>query len=82
MNLEHLVEMANQIGRFYEAYPNRAEALASTAQHIRRFWDPRMRAEFLEYVDGPAPEGLDGFVVEAVRAHRAELAPKERSAKP
>ncbi len=82
MNIEHLVEMANQIGRFYQAYPNRAEALASTARHIRRSWDPRMRSEFLEYVDGPAPEGLDSFVIEAVRAHRAELAPKERSAKP
>ena len=82
MNVEHLVEMANQIGRFYEAYPDRAEALASTARHIRRFWDPRMRAEFLRHLDGPGAEGLDAFVVEAVRAHRAELAPKENPAKP
>ena len=82
MNVEHLVEMANQIGRFYEAYPNRAEALASTAQHIRRFWDPRMRAEFLRHLDGPGAEGLDPFVIEAVQAHRAELAPRDRAAKP
>ena len=82
MNIEHLVEMANQIGRFYEAYPNRAEALTSTAQHIRRFWDPRMRAELLRHMDAPGSEGMDPFVVEAVRAHRELLAPKERSAKP
>lgn len=82
MNVEHLVEMANQIGRFYAAYPNRDEALASTARHIRRSWDPRMRAEFLRHLDGPGSEGLDPFVVEAVRAHRGELAPRERSVKP
>jgi formate dehydrogenase subunit delta len=78
MNVEHLVEMANQIGRYYEAYPNRAEALHGAAQHIRRYWDPRMRAEFLRHLDEPGgTEGLDEFVAEAVRAHRAELAPKE-----
>jgi formate dehydrogenase subunit delta len=82
VNVEHLVEMANQIGRYYEAYPNRAEALASAAQHIRRYWDPRMRAEFLRHLDGPGSEGLDAFVAEAVRVHRAELAPKEKPAKP
>jgi formate dehydrogenase subunit delta len=82
MNVEHMIEMANQIGRFYEAYPNRAEALASTAQHIRRYWDPRMRAEFLRHVDGPGSEDLDAFVAEAVLMHRAELTPKEKPAKP
>jgi formate dehydrogenase subunit delta len=82
MNVEHMVEMANQIGHFYEAYPNRAEAMASTAQHIRRFWDPRMRAEFLRHLDQGAVEGLTPFVLEAVQAHRAELTPKERTGKP
>jgi formate dehydrogenase subunit delta len=82
MNVEHLVEMANQIGRYYEAYPNRDEALAGAAQHIRRYWDPRMRAEFLRHLEGPGADGLDAFVAEAVRVHRAELTPKEKPAKP
>jgi formate dehydrogenase subunit delta len=82
MNVEHLVEMANQIGRYYEAYPNRSEAMAGAAQHIRRYWDPRMRAEFLRHLDGPGVHDLDAFVAEAVRLHRAELAPKEKPAKP
>jgi formate dehydrogenase subunit delta len=82
MNVEHLVEMANQIGRYYEVYPNRSEALAGAAQHIRRYWDPRMRAEFLRHLDGPGAHGLDAFVAEAVRVHRAELAPKEKPAQP
>lgn len=82
MNSEHMVEMANQIGHFYEAYPNRAEALASTAQHIRRFWDPRMRSQFLRHLDEEAVHGLSPFVLEAVQTHRAELTPKEPTGKP
>ncbi len=82
MNVEHMVEMANQIGQFYDAYPNRAEALASTAQHIRRYWDPRMRSEFLRHLDQGPLEGLTPFVLEAVQAHRAELTPREPTGKP
>ena len=77
MNVRHLVGMANQIGRFYEAYPNREEALQSTATHLRRFWDPRMRRELLEHLDAGG-EGLDGFTSEAVRVHREMLTPVER----
>jgi formate dehydrogenase subunit delta len=82
MNVEHLVSMANQIGRFYQAYPNHDEVLASTARHIRRSWDPRMRSALLHHVDTEAGEGLDPLVLEAVRAHRADLAPAEKSPRP
>jgi formate dehydrogenase subunit delta len=40
---EKLVMMANQIARNL-AVLGEEEAVAGTAQHIRRFWDPRMRA--------------------------------------
>jgi formate dehydrogenase subunit delta len=80
MNVEHLVSMANQIGRFYDAYPNRAEALQSAAMHLRRFWDPRMRLELLRHIDAADGEGLDGFMVEAVRAHRSYLTPAATTA--
>jgi formate dehydrogenase subunit delta len=82
MNVEHLVSMANQIGRFYEAYPNRDEALANTARHIRRSWDPRMRSALLTHIDAEHGEGLDVFVLEAVRTHRGDLAPAEKSSQP
>ena len=81
MNAEHLVGMANQIARFYEAYPNRDEALSSTARHIRRSWDPRMRLALLSHLDATGGEGLDPFTLEAVRANRADLMPVERSAR-
>lgn len=71
----HLIEMANQIGRFYEAFPDRAEGLKSAAMHLRRFWDPRMRIAFGNMLNGDGAEALSPFMREAVAAHRAELIP-------
>ena len=78
MNVEHLIGMANQIGRYYQAYPDRAEAMKSAATHVRRFWDPRMRKTLLEHLDGSGGEGLDEFMLEAVRTHREALTPAAR----
>lgn len=75
MNAEHLVVMANQIGRFYEAYPDRQEALASAATHVRRSWDPRMRRAFLHHLDTEAGNQLTPFMKEAVQLHREALTP-------
>ena len=45
MNVDNLVGMANQIGEFFDAMPDRAEALDGIEQHLRRFWAPRMRQQ-------------------------------------
>jgi formate dehydrogenase subunit delta len=42
--LDNLVRMANQIAANLAHEPDPA---AATAQHIRNFWDPRMRAMIL-----------------------------------
>lgn len=47
MNREHLIKMANQIGSFFEAMPDREQAVADVANHLKRTWEPRMRAEIL-----------------------------------
>jgi formate dehydrogenase subunit delta len=67
MSLPKLVYMANQIGKFFVS-ADRATAVASIADHLRKFWDPRMRAEIVAYLDAGG-EGLD----EAVRQAVAEL---------
>ncbi len=66
MNTHHLVKMANEIGRFFEAYPDRTEARDAIASHLKRFWDPRMRREIRAHLD--ATEGVDllPLVAEAV----------------
>ena len=38
-----LVRMANQIADFFRIQPEN-DAVEGTADHIRKFWDPRMRA--------------------------------------
>jgi formate dehydrogenase subunit delta len=49
MNIHHLVKMANEIGGFFESTPDHEEGLNSIAQHLRNFWDPRMRRQLIEY---------------------------------
>jgi formate dehydrogenase subunit delta len=75
VDIKHLCQMANQIGQFYRSLPDRNESLLSTATHLRRFWDPRMRREMLEHLDEQGGAGLEPFVVDAIRTHRAMLQP-------
>ena len=52
-----LVYMANQIGKFF-ASQGPEQAVTGTAEHIKKFWDPRMRAAiFAHLAEGGA--GLD-----------------------
>jgi formate dehydrogenase subunit delta len=50
MSHDKLGYMANQIGRFF-AHQSDAQAVASINEHIRKFWDPRMRTQILERID-------------------------------
>lgn len=47
MKLDHLIKMANQIGAFFEAMPDRPQAVRDVAIHLMNTWDPRMRAQLL-----------------------------------
>ena len=57
MSPEKLVYMANQIGKFF-AHQGEAQAAASIADHLRKFWDPRMRSGLREILDNGG-EGLE-----------------------
>ena len=75
MRIERLVSMANDIGHFFNAEPDKAEAAKSLANHIRRFWDPRMRREIIvHYREGG--HGLEGVA----RAGVGLLADQDTSA--
>jgi formate dehydrogenase subunit delta len=76
MNVDHLIEMANQIGQFFESLPDREEALTGIAEHIRRFWEPRMRRALLAELDsGAAEAGLSEIVFAALTKYRESLTP-------
>jgi len=70
MSPDKLVYMANQIGKFF-ASQGADKAIAGTADHLQKFWDPRMRAAILAYLDAGG-SNLDPAVREAVRQLRTE----------
>ena len=71
-----LVRLANRIGEFFAAFPEREEALDGIAQHLAKFWEPRMRRHLYAYLDGPRQgEGLTELVRAAALARRAALEP-------
>jgi formate dehydrogenase subunit delta len=70
MNNENLIRMVNRIGAFFIAMPDREEALRDIAQHVRRFWEPRMRQQLFAHLDVHDGEGIDPLVVTALRRHR------------
>jgi formate dehydrogenase subunit delta len=70
MLLDRLIYMANQIGRVFLTQ-GAGKAAARTADHLIRFWDPRMRGEIVTHLDAGG-EGLDPIVREALAIVRAQ----------
>ncbi|HTY53997.1 MAG TPA: formate dehydrogenase subunit delta [Candidatus Binataceae bacterium] len=75
MDLHHLVKMANDIGEYFGQMPDREEAVAAIAAHLRNFWEPRMRRQIIEH----ARLG-GGDLKEVVRAAVLQLEPPPKSA--
>lgn len=75
MHLENLVSMANQIGTFFSAYPDRQEALDGIATHIHKFWEPRMRLRLIEAVNAGQAQELMPLVNDAIQTHQNKLRP-------
>lgn len=75
MNTEHLVQMANQIGSFFQSYPDADEARQGIATHVRKFWEPRMRQLILERAQLGEASGLDTLVLQALLEHQVALQP-------
>ncbi len=66
MDKLNLVKMANNIGSFFQSEPDREVAIAGIEQHLRNFWEPRMRNQIVDYVQQGGGE-LTDIVAEAVR---------------
>ncbi|MDG5497015.1 formate dehydrogenase subunit delta [Niveispirillum sp. BGYR6] len=70
MSPDKLVSMANQIGKFFATQPG-DQAAAGIADHIRSFWDPRMRQTILAHLDAGG-QGLDPLVRQALESLRIQ----------
>lgn len=78
MSLDKLVYMANQIGKFFDSQ-GREQAAAGTADHIQKFWDPRMRTQILAHLEAGG-QGLEPVVRTALE--RVKAAEKKRPQRP
>jgi formate dehydrogenase subunit delta len=66
MSPDRLVYMANQIGTYF-ASQHGADPAAGITDHLKKFWDPRMRKAIIAHaVEGGA--GLTPDVLRAVQA--------------
>ena len=65
-----LAYMANQIGKFFAHQPA-DQAVHSIADHLLKFWDPRMRRTIVAQVDHDGAISLDPLVLKAVEKVRA-----------
>ena len=70
MSPDKLLYMAKQIATFFASQPD-VDKAEHVAQHIRDFWEPRMREEFLALAADPARDMPD-----LVRAAAGKLAAK------
>ena len=74
IELDRLITMANQIGDFFAPYPPE-RAREGLRNHLRTYWDPRMRSALLAHIDAGG-EGLDESVIEGARLLRESAAEK------
>lgn len=60
-----MVHKANSIAQFFAPYP-REEAIVGVADHLQKFWEPRMRRQLLQYL-AEGGSGLHELVTEAAQ---------------
>lgn len=79
MNIDLLIKMANEIGSFWEGEVGADKAANDVATHIRRYWEPRMRAQMIAYFEERQGAGLSDIARGAVAllASQARAAPAE-----
>lgn len=63
---ERLIQMANSIAQFFEAQPDRMQAAAGVAEHMQKFWEPRMRQQLLSVAATADGDALSPLVREAL----------------
>jgi formate dehydrogenase subunit delta len=88
MSLDKLIYMANQIGKFF-ASQGPEHAVAGTADHIKKFWDPRMRAEIFAHLekggaglDPVVRAALDSLMAAKTKAGYYKTIPDKRGGQP
>jgi formate dehydrogenase subunit delta len=66
MNIDLLVKMANEITSFWAGEAGEEVAATEVASHLRRYWEPRMRAQLIAYYEQRQGSGLNDVARNAV----------------
>lgn len=65
MDVQRLVTMANDIARYFASEPDREAAIEAVADHLRKFWTPRMREQIAAHL-GAVDAGFDDLTRQAI----------------
>ena len=76
MNAERMAEMVNDIANFFHAEPDRTIAVDGVCNHLKKFWEPRMRRQIIAYLHDHDGAGMS----ELARAGVTKLASMEKNA--
>lgn len=67
MNIDLLVKMANEISEFFASESPPERAAEDVAQHLRRFWEPRMRRQIIAHLHEHDGAGLSDLARRGVQ---------------
>jgi len=70
MQDDKMIRMANQIAAFFDTQPG-DHAAAEIADHLTKFWEPRMKAQFMAHVDAGGAGLLPSVIAAAARMRAA-----------
>ena len=80
MNTDLLIKMANEIGEFFDGASEPQQAVRDVAAHLKRYWEPRMRAQIIRYCAERHGAGLTDLARQAVGLLQAESPGKDARA--
>jgi len=82
MDIHQLIKMANNISSFFEAEPDPSKGAKAVADHLKNFWDPRMRRQILRHVTDQGGTGLNALALQALRVHSELIRGKAEASQP
>ena len=82
MNTDLMIKMVNEISAFFAGEDDQAQAARDVEQHLIRFWEPRMRAQLLEYFEQRQGAGLSELSIKAVGLLAADSRPPAQGHSP
>ena len=67
--------MANEITSFWQGEVGEEAAAKEVATHLKRYWEPRMRAQIITYLQERHGAGLNDAALRAVQILAAQAPP-------